>query len=111
MLQELEQKPEERFEKLADRARVLICETFPQRNDEVAEDLGVDAIVKALSDKRVALTIMDKGPTRLNDAVTISRTLFGNRRVFNHKPLETEFTVEDRSADEDSIAVCTARES
>ncbi len=84
MLQEFEQKPGENFEELADRARVLIREAFPHGNDEVAEDLSVDAFVKALSDKRVALTIMDKGPTRLNDAVTMACTISGNRRVFNH---------------------------
>ncbi len=56
-------------------------------------------------------TIMDKGPTRLNDAVTMARTIFGNRRVFNHKLLESEFTVEDGSAGEDTIAVCVARDS
>ncbi len=54
ILQELEPKPGENFEELADRARVLIREAFPHGNDEVAEDLGVDAFVKALSDKMVA---------------------------------------------------------
>ena len=107
MLQELEQKPGESFEELADRARVLIREAFPQGNEGVAEDLGVDAFVKALSDKRVALTIMDKGPIRLGDAVTMARTIFGNQRVLNHKPLKSvkQVSFENESADEDGIAV------
>ncbi len=47
---------------------MLIREAFPQGKEEVAKDLGVDTFVKA----KVALTITDKSPTRLVDAVIMA---------------------------------------
>ncbi len=63
----------------------MIHEACPEGGEGIGEEVGMDAFVRDLSDKRIALSVRDKNPTQLSVAVKLAQTIYGNQRVLENQ--------------------------
>jgi hypothetical protein len=62
-LQDVREFPEESLEKYAERAQELTTDGYPGTPDSFIQIVATDAFLKGCSDRKAALTAMDKDPT------------------------------------------------
>jgi len=67
-LQDLRQNPES-LEEYAERAQKMASDGYPNTSKEYIPLMATDGFLKGLSDKRAALTAMEKDPTSLDEVV------------------------------------------
>ncbi len=72
----------------------------------------MDAFVRALSDKGIALSVIDKNPTQLSEAVKLAQTIYGNQRVLGYNPGKSvrQEMFEDETNSEGHLSVCAVKE-
>ncbi len=72
----------------------------------------METFVRALSDKRIALSVIDKNPTQLSEAVKLARTIYGNQRVLGYNPgkLGRQEMPEDETNSEGHLSVFAVKE-
>ncbi len=88
---------------------MLIHEGYPEGGDAIGEEVGVDAFVRALSDKRIALSVIDKHPTQLSEAVKLAQTIYGNQRVLGYNPgklVRQEMFEDEANSDGALVSLC-----
>ncbi len=91
---------------------MLIHEAYPEGGEGIREEVGVDAFVRALSDKGIALSVIDKNPTQLSEAVKLAQTIYGNQRVLGYNPGKSgrQEMFEDEMNSEGHLSVCAVKE-
>lgn len=63
-VQEIKQNPEESIDEFAERVQELATDGYNEASENIAEMMTVDAFLKGLSDKQVALSAMEKAASR-----------------------------------------------
>ena len=90
----------------------MIHEARPEGGEGIGEEVGMNAFVTALSDKRIALSVRDKNPTQLSVAVKLDQTVYGNHRVLRYNPGKSgrQEMFEDETSSEGHLSVCAVTE-
>jgi len=80
-LQDLRQFQEESLEEYAERAQELSTDGYPGTPNSLIQIVATDAFLKGCSDKKAALTAMDKDSTDLNTALQYAKSAVTSQRV------------------------------
>jgi hypothetical protein len=80
-LQDLRQFQEKSLEEYANRAQELATGGYPGTQDSFIQIVATDTFLKGCSDKKPALTPMDKDPTDLDTALQYAKSAVTNQRV------------------------------
>lgn len=80
-LQELKQQVEESLEEYAERTQEMAIDGYPETPEEFVEIVAVDAFLQGCSEKKAALTAMDKNPTTLHYALQYVKSAATNQRI------------------------------
>lgn len=80
-LQDLRQLQEESLEEYAERAQEMATDGYPGTPDAFIQVVAIDAFLKGCSDKKAALTAMDKDPDSLDQALQYVKCAITNQRV------------------------------
>ena len=80
-LQDVREFPEESLEKYAERAQELTTDGYPGTPDSFIQIVATDAFLKGWSDRKAALTAMDKDPTDQDTALQYVKSAVTNQRV------------------------------
>ena len=106
-IQDLEQKDGETLEEYAERARELTSDGYPRATDEMLEVIAVDAFLRGVKPKSVAMWAAQAQPTTLPAAVQAAKNAIGNQKVLypdkNDKKLcKVQFGGSSSEEEEDS---------
>ena len=74
-IQHLKQNEDELLEEFAERTHSLATDGYPATASDTVETIATDAFLKGCSDKRAALTAMDKQPVNLDGALQMMKTI------------------------------------
>lgn len=80
-LQDLKQEQDELLEEYAERAQEMSTDGYPDTPEEFVEIIAIDAFLKGCTDKKAALTAMDKNPATLDQALQFVKSAIANQRV------------------------------
>jgi len=80
-LQDLRQGEKETLEEYAERAYELAVGGYPGALDATLETIATEAFLKGCSEKRAALSAMDRQPTTLDQARQLVKNAISNQRV------------------------------
>jgi hypothetical protein len=80
-LQDLKQEQDELLEEYAERAQEMSTDGYPDTPEEFVEIIAIDAFLKGCTDKKAALTPMDKNPGTLDQALQFVKSVIANQRV------------------------------
>ena len=80
-LQDLREFPEESLEKYAERAQELTTDGYPGTPDSFIQIVTTGGFLKGCSDRKAALTAMDKDPTDQDTALQYVKSAVTNQRV------------------------------
>ena len=80
-LQDLKQEQDELLEEYAERAQEMSTDGYPDTPEEFVEIIAIDAFLKGCTDKKAALTAMDKNPATLDQALQFVKSANANQRV------------------------------
>jgi hypothetical protein len=89
-IQQLQQGQEESLEQLAEQAKSLALDAFPEAPGDITNALAADAFWKACSNKRAASVAMNMRPGTIDDALEWTREAVHNQTVlFGKRPEKT----------------------
>jgi hypothetical protein len=80
-LQDLKQEQDDLLEEYAERAQEMSTDGYPDTPAEFVEIIAIDAFLKGCTDKKAALTAMDKNPATLDQALQFVKSAIANQRV------------------------------
>jgi hypothetical protein len=80
-LQDLKQEQDELLEEYAERAQEMSTDGYPDTPEEFVEIIAIDAFLKGCTDKKAALTAMDKNPATLDQALQFVKSAIANQKV------------------------------
>jgi len=90
-LQELKQHSEESLEEYAERVQELATRGFSAFPEELVQVMATDGFLRGLTDKRAALSAMDKNPNSLEMAVSLVKSAMTNQQlVYGNKRLDAK---------------------